>query len=170
MSVCKDESEFDAPWEKVSSAWLRRYPNPYSSHVVSSDVLERYIDEKGRLHTERLLVKQGRVPRWASEFLNVSRSYILERSIIDANKRELLSETFNIDHLKLLKAMEYNRYQPSEEDSSKTSITTLAQFASPLRLGLGRRVQKYCLKRFPEQLIGSRRGVLYVLQKQKSIS
>lgn len=29
-------------WETVSTAWHRRYPNPYSKHVLSEDVLSRY--------------------------------------------------------------------------------------------------------------------------------
>ncbi|CAB55177.1 Intermembrane space protein sorting protein [Schizosaccharomyces pombe] len=165
-AICTDKTELNASWNTVSSAWLTRYPNPYSLHVVSADVLERYVDDEGRLYTERLLVKQGRLPRWASDLLNVNKSYILERSVIDPSKQELKSETFNLDHVKILRVIEYSRFIQSSENCSKTIVDTIAKFVSPLRFGLGRRVQKYSLKRFQEQLSSSRRGLLYVIQQK----
>jgi hypothetical protein len=43
-----------------------KYPNPFCSHVLSSDMVDRYIDEStGQLVTVRLFEKSSRlVPPW----------------------------------------------------------------------------------------------------------
>ncbi|EEB05230.2 intermembrane space protein sorting protein [Schizosaccharomyces japonicus yFS275] len=60
-------TKLEHPWDDVSLGWLNRYPNPNSAHVLSSDIIERYVDDKGRLYTERCLSKRV-------EFLNGHRN------------------------------------------------------------------------------------------------
>jgi hypothetical protein len=68
-------------------AYFRRYPNPFARHVLSVDVLSRHLDSYGRLHTTRLILKRGILPKWAARWLPVKGegmdAWVLETSIID---------------------------------------------------------------------------------------
>ena len=56
--------QYDHPFETVTLAVFMKYPNPFASHVLASDVIERFIDSNGCLHTSRLFLKEGAVPKW----------------------------------------------------------------------------------------------------------
>ena len=73
-------------------AYFVRYPNPFARHVLSVDVVDRWIDaDTGRLHTKRLILKRGIIPKWASKWLPASNmsggrgldAWILEESVVD---------------------------------------------------------------------------------------
>jgi len=47
-----------------------KYPNPHSSHVVTSDVVDRYVDPRtGYLYTTRLFLKRGNIPKWGRKVI-----------------------------------------------------------------------------------------------------
>lgn len=61
------DSVYGHPWALFTKAVWQKYPNPFASHVLSSDVIERRVDpETGILHTTRLFLKKGKVPKWGS--------------------------------------------------------------------------------------------------------
>lgn len=73
-------------------AYYVRYPNPFARHVLSVDVVDRWIDPtSGRLHTKRLILKRGIMPKWASKWLPATNmsggrgmdAWILEESVVD---------------------------------------------------------------------------------------
>lgn len=35
---------YEHPWHQVTSAIFQKYPNPFASHVLTSDVIERRVD------------------------------------------------------------------------------------------------------------------------------
>lgn len=47
----------------VIKAAMRKYPNPMNPCVVGVDVLERSVDGRGRLHSQRLLSTEWGLPR-----------------------------------------------------------------------------------------------------------
>ena len=60
--------------------------------MLSVDVVDRWIDaETGQLHTKRLILKRGIIPKWASKWLPASNmsggrgldAWILEESVVD---------------------------------------------------------------------------------------
>ncbi|WVW81743.1 hypothetical protein I302_103739 [Kwoniella bestiolae CBS 10118] len=73
-------------------AFFLRYPNPFARHVLSVDVLSRRADPlTGQIHTTRLILKRGILPKWATRWLpNAGLSggrgldaWILEESVVD---------------------------------------------------------------------------------------
>ena len=73
-------------------AYYVRYPNPFARHVLSVDVVDRWIDANtGRLHTKRLILKRGIMPKWATKWLPATNmsggrgmdAWILEESVVD---------------------------------------------------------------------------------------
>lgn len=46
----KQTFQYQHPWEQVTLAIFLKYPNPFASHVLASDVIERYVDlQTGRI-------------------------------------------------------------------------------------------------------------------------
>ena len=73
-------------------AYYVRYPNPFARHVLSVDVVDRWIDANtGKLHTKRLILKRGIMPKWATKWLPATNmsggrgmdAWILEESVVD---------------------------------------------------------------------------------------
>jgi hypothetical protein len=113
-------------------AFFLRYPNPFARHVLSVDVLSRSIDPTtGQLHTTRLILKRGIIPKWSHRFLPTTSSsggrgldaWVLEESVVDPpgwgesvdapeNEREyrsqpkLKSQQGNLNHRKFMHIIE----------------------------------------------------------------
>ena len=73
-------------------AFFLRYPNPFARHVLSVDVLSRSVHpETGQIHTTRLILKRGILPKWANSWLPSAGAsggrgldaWVLEESIVD---------------------------------------------------------------------------------------
>lgn len=84
-----------------------RYPNPYSSHVLSCDVVSRTLSPSGTLLTTRLILKSGSVPRWAPQgIISRAESWVIEESEVDPNGRIMRCITKNLDHVKVMRVEE----------------------------------------------------------------
>lgn len=157
---------YDYSFPAVSLAYFLRYPNPYSRHVLTTDVIDRYVDPKtDRLHTIRLHLKKSKVPSGILKLLpkgmggsdSSGQSYILEKTIVDAKEGWMETESRNMEWTGILSVVEKQRYQrlPSEEDrlaldglavdkiSEQTTVKTTVTFRSRLGQGklLGRKKQ-----------------------------
>lgn len=54
---------YDYTFPAVTLAYFLRYPNPYSTHVLSTDVISRHFDPATQqLHTLRLHLKRSKLP------------------------------------------------------------------------------------------------------------
>jgi 4-amino-4-deoxychorismate lyase len=142
---------YDYSFPAVTLAYFLRYPNPYSTHVLSTDVIDRSIDPStGRLSTTRIHHKRSRLPPAILNLLpksvlgNVSAgsssSYVLERSVIDIREGWMSTESRNLDWTGILSVVErqvYRRELGSEgevEDvkAGTTDVTTTVKFRSRL--------------------------------------
>ena len=96
-------AEYTTPhaWSAVALAFFVRYPSPFAAHVLTVDTLDRRIDpETLAVHTTRLLLKRGAVPRWVPRSVVSGRtdSWVLESSVVDVRGCVLETVTRNIDH------------------------------------------------------------------------
>uniref|UniRef100_A0A8C1NP87 PRELI domain containing 1b n=1 Tax=Cyprinus carpio TaxID=7962 RepID=A0A8C1NP87_CYPCA len=97
------ETDIKSTWEQVLTAFWQRYPNPYSTHVLTEDVLFREVTSDNLLLSRRLLTKTNRLPRWAERIFPGKRSvYIIEDSVVDLGNRSLTTLTWNVNHAKLM--------------------------------------------------------------------
>ena len=142
---------YDYSFPAVTLAYFLRYPNPYSTHVLSTDVIDRTIDPvSGRLSTTRIHHKRSRLPPAVLKLLpksvlgNVkagsSSSYVLETSTIDIREGWMETESRNLDWTGILSVVErqiYRRDLGSEGDAEDvkagtTDVTTTVKFRSRL--------------------------------------
>ena len=68
---------FSYCWEDVTKAAFRKYPNRFNPNVTGVDVLKRYVDEQGRLHSMRMIISSFSM--WSAvSFVKVRLSYGLK--------------------------------------------------------------------------------------------
>jgi 4-amino-4-deoxychorismate lyase len=134
---------YDYPLATVSLAYFLRYPNPYASHVLSTDVISREFDPvTQRLCTTRLHLKRSRLPRAVLALLprNIlasmrgegaedagpatkeSRSYILERSTVDMKEGWMKTESRNLEWTGVLSVVERQDYFAAPAEGSMSSL------------------------------------------------
>ncbi|KAG1520606.1 hypothetical protein G6F52_007511 [Rhizopus delemar] len=90
---------YDYQWQNVTLAFWLRYPNPFASHVLSVDVLDRYVDENGILKTTRLVLKKGKTPKWfPKNILKSSEAFVIEESEVDPKNKTMITRTKNLNH------------------------------------------------------------------------
>lgn len=142
---------YDYSFPAVTLAYFLRYPNPYSTHVLSTDVIDRSIDpETGRLSTTRIHLKRSRLPPAVLKLLpqsvlgnvssGTSSSYILERSTIDIKEGWMETESKNLDWTGILSVVERQVYRRDLGDGEEvedvklgtTAVTTSVKFRSRL--------------------------------------
>ncbi|KAI9649458.1 hypothetical protein NHQ30_002034 [Ciborinia camelliae] len=146
---------YDYSFPAVTLAYFLRYPNPHSTHVLSTDVISRTIDpETGRLRTLRIHRKSTRLPSAVLKLLpksvlgNVrsdrSESYILETSEVDVKEGWMKTESRNLDWTGVLSVVERQSFHRTvgKEDKDKgegfsvgpgvTGVRTQVMFRSRL--------------------------------------
>ncbi|KAJ5970884.1 uncharacterized protein N7479_000802 [Penicillium vulpinum] len=163
MKFFENNFTYDYSFPAVSLAYFLRYPNPYSRHVLTTDVIDRYVDPKTqRLHTIRIHLKKSKVPSGILKLLpkgmggsdSSGQSYILERTIVDAREGWMETESRNMEWTGILSVVEkqfYKRLQSDEDRlafdglaidkiSEQTSVKTTVTFRS--RIGQGKLLAK----------------------------
>ncbi len=154
---------YDYPFPAVSLAYFLRYPNPYATHVVSTDVIDRHLDPETRqLTTIRLHLKKSKIPLPVLKILpkgilgsggDSGRSFVLEKSVVDSKEGWMRTETRNLEWTGILSVVERQIYQRSgtkstdeqrvgslvdrtrnEGTSVTTTVTLLSRFGQAKRL------------------------------------
>lgn len=168
---------FSHDWESVTQAIWLKYPNPYSRHVHSQDILSRFVDPStGILHTKRLIVKSGSVPQWLAAIFgkrtsNKTEALVVEDSKVDICARQMETVTRNVNHRKWMVVEE--RVEYTGLGDNQTEISTQATFRCSLKYNLviycGRylsgRLEGLGLSRFSEHLNKSKQALLWILEQ-----
>ncbi|TID26840.1 gb [Venturia nashicola] len=139
---------YDYPFPTVTLAYFLRYPNPFSTHVLSTDVISKSFDaETQRLHITRLHLKRSKLPSAVlrivpRSFLGAtaqgdSQTYILEHSTVDVKEGWMRTESRNLEWTGVLSVVERQEYNapltsardvfdaknPGDSTAVKTTVT-----------------------------------------------
>ncbi|XP_030630805.1 PRELI domain containing 1b [Chanos chanos] len=169
------ETDIGRTWEHVLCAFWQRYPNPYSSHVLTEDVVFRAVTSDNCLISRRLFTKTNRLPRWAECVfpINLSRSvYIIEDSIVDPGNGSFTTLTWNLNHTKLMTVVERCVFLEKQDQPVLTRLTREAWISSAV-FGLSRPIQEFGLARFKSNQVKAMKGLEYSLsnlQKSSTVS
>jgi hypothetical protein len=108
---------FSYPWPVVTLAWFLRYPNPYATHVLSTDTIHQSINPQTQiLKIVRLHLKRGKLPVWSKRFLShISESWIVETTEVDLRNGRMETRMRNLDHKKVLYVEERATWTPHGE-------------------------------------------------------
>ncbi|XP_056295190.1 PRELI domain containing 1a isoform X2 [Pseudoliparis swirei] len=156
-------------WDQVCIAFWQRYPNPYSNHVLTEDIIFREVTPTHCLKSRRLLTKTSRGPRWMERYLPkhmASSAYIIEDSIVDPQKRTMTTLTWNISHTRLMSVEERCEYRVDPDDGGWTEIRREAWISTNV-YGLSRAVQEFGLSRFKKSVTKTMKGFEFVLSRMQ---
>ncbi|KAJ5155398.1 hypothetical protein N7492_008201 [Penicillium capsulatum] len=135
MKFFENKFTYDYSFPAVTLAYFLRYPNPYSRHVLTTDVIDRYVDPATkRLHTIRLHLKKSKVPAGILKLLpkgmggsdNSGQSYILETTIVDPTEGWMETESRNMEWTGILSVVEKQQYQGHSADGSRLALDGLS--------------------------------------------
>ncbi len=138
------------PWSEVAAAIFRRYPNPFSTHVLSEDTVYRSIRRGGRvLYTRRLITKTNRLPSWGHGFFSSNFVPLVEESTVDRVGGVITTYTRNVGLSRFMSAVERVRYTPHPERPGETLAVKEAWIESGL-YGLRSAVKSFGIERFKQ--------------------
>lgn len=162
----KHKFTYEHSWSEVTRAhWLKyQNANPFASHVLTSDVLDRFISD-GRLFTTRISQKTGRLPRWGQQLMKTPHAVIMEESVVDPIQKRMISTTRNISHKGIICVEETQTLVQHPENANWTQVTTEARIMSNVGWGLTSRIESFGLKRFGDGNQKSKRAMKWVLEK-----
>lgn len=119
----------------VTLAYFLRYPNPYATHVLSTDTIARSYDPATqRLTTIRLHLKRSKLPAAVLRLLPKSllgasatgdtQTYILEKSVVDVNEGWMDTESRNLEWTGVLSVVERQLFKrpPLSPDHGRLSF------------------------------------------------
>ncbi|KAM5219770.1 PRELI domain containing protein 3B isoform 1-T1 [Hipposideros larvatus] len=113
------------PWETVTTAAMRKYPNPMNPSVVGVDVLDRHIDPSGKLHSHRLLSTEWGLPSIVKSLIGAARTktYVQEHSVVDPVEKTMELKSTNISFTNMVSVDERLIYKPHPQDRERTVLT-----------------------------------------------
>lgn len=153
---------FNYSWEQVTQGFWNRYPNPFSTHVLSEDTVTREI-RNGKLHSKRLLTKTNHVPKWGERFFKAKSVNIIEESVVDPKEKTLVTYTRNIGFNKIMTVVEQVVYKSLPDQPGKTIAIRSAWIDSSV-YGFGTAIRAFGLERFKKNCAKTVNGFNHVLQ------
>ncbi|XP_059490802.1 PRELI domain-containing protein 1, mitochondrial [Neocloeon triangulifer] len=162
MKFFEAKTVFNYSWDQVAEGFWQRYPNPFSTHVLSEDTVFRQVDTSGRLKSLRLLTKTNLPPKWGEHVVSNRTVKIIEESIVDPKSKTLTTYTRNIGYTKVMSITEKVVYKQSKENPAQTVAERSAWIDSQL-YGLSRPIQAFGLDRFKKNCVKAEKGYQIVL-------
>lgn len=105
------EHTFQHPFERVTSAFWRKYPNDLASHVRAVDITDRRIDDQGRLITNRITACHSALPSWLRAAGLPQTCYVAEASVVDPATRTMVVKSANLSGASVMVVEETCTYQ-----------------------------------------------------------
>ncbi|XP_017056475.1 protein slowmo [Drosophila ficusphila] len=135
MKIWTSEHIFNHPWETVTQAAWRKYPNPMTPSIIGTDVVERRVVD-GVLHTHRLVQSKWYFPKWTHALIGTAKTcFASERSTVDPERKQMVLKTNNLTFCRNISVDEVLYYEPHPADASKTLLkqeATVTVFGVPL--------------------------------------
>ncbi|XP_064640777.1 PRELI domain containing protein 3B-like [Lineus longissimus] len=122
MKIWTSTHVFSHPWETIASAAWRKYPNPMNPSVTGVDVIDRHVDQDGKLQSHRLMTTSFGLPTWVTDMLGDQVAHVSEHSEVDPQTKTLTLRAKNLTFQSYLTIEEKIIYSPHPDDKSKTLL------------------------------------------------
>ncbi|XP_041969559.1 protein preli-like [Aricia agestis] len=155
----ENSTTFNFSWDQVARGYWKRYPNPQSTHVLSEDTCSRHVKD-GCLYTKRLLTKTNRVPKWGERFFSAKSVKIIEESIVDPEKKILITYTRNLGYTKVMSVVERVEYRPS---GAGQTVAKRSAWIDSQVFGFSRAIRAFGVDRFRKNCSQMVNGFNFVL-------
>lgn len=121
---------FAHPFDRVSAAFWRKYPNDAAAHVKAIDVTERRVDSKGRLITNRIMSCESAIPSWLRAAGLPEACFVSESSVVDPAARRMVVKSSNLSGASLLVVEETCTYAQSQANPAHTDYVQSARITA----------------------------------------
>lgn len=129
VKLFSTEHTFQHPFERVTSAFWRKYPNEAAAHVRAIDITDRRIDDQGRLITNRIMSCESALPSWLRAAGLPQQCFVAESSVVDPRSRTMVVKSSNLSGASLMVVEETCTYQ-----QSATAPTTATHYKQEARI------------------------------------
>jgi len=127
MKIWESQHTFSHPWETVTKALWRKYPNPLNPHVIGVDIVDRRVTPEGHLFSERLMTTEWGLANWVKKLIGFEEhAYAHEISTVDPENKTLSINSRNLTFDSKVNVEERISYSPHPEDPEKTLMTQQA--------------------------------------------
>ncbi|XP_066916425.1 PRELI domain-containing protein 1, mitochondrial-like [Clytia hemisphaerica] len=150
-------------WDQVGNAIFQRYPNPWSKHVLTEDVISRKL-EGPILKTVRLISKTNKLPKLANKFVSNSSGYVVEESHVNAKEKTAVTYTRNLTFPHIMVCEEKCTFSISQESKNWTMLKRESWISSSL-YGFSKAAEMFGMERYKKNIKKSLKGLNYVLSK-----
>jgi hypothetical protein len=148
VKIFEVEHTFNHTWANVTSAFWRKYPNDFQSHVQEVDTYNRSIDANGNLIVDRVVCHaQKSIPSFLTSIGVPNIMYGLERTIVNPQKKEMIVKSINIGGSSIQSVEETCIYRQDKEDPTRTQFIQKATLTASVPL-IYHKIEGYSLSRF----------------------
>eukprot|EP00732_Lithocolla_globosa_P006452 Lithocolla_globosa_v1_NODE_7504_length_938_cov_12.539071.p1 type:complete len:182 gc:universal NODE_7504_length_938_cov_12.539071:890-345(-) len=155
---------FYHPFDHVSLASWRKYPNEKCTHVKSVDTISQRV-ENGILVTERLFSCRQPVPLIIERFFGLTEPMLIrEVSYVDPASRTMTLKTRSLSYAKYGMVEETCVYSEDIHDASKTHFTQEARFHAFVGFGFTD-IEDLLVKNFKTNAIKGKQGLEIVIER-----
>lgn len=151
------------PFNLLTFANFRKYPNEFADHVISNDVLSRTILPNGLLVTDRLLQLKQPIPSFLRRIglPFPETTYFFERSVLNPQTQEFEATTHNLSMRSFFQATEICSYFADNETGGtnfhqKASFTACSYFSKV--------IEDFAVSRFKSNADKGRQGLTSVIK------
>merc|ERR1712059_128629 len=130
MKLWSSEYIFRHPWNTVTEACWRKYPNEMNPNVKAIDVVDRKITDDGRLLTTRIFGSHWNLPTLITSLLGMPEMcYAVEHIEVDPKVKRMTLKMINYTFMGLMAVEETVVYEPSISDPNITLMTQGAKIS-----------------------------------------
>jgi hypothetical protein len=89
VKLFSTEHTFHHPFETVTSAFWRKYPNEKAAHVRAIDAFDRAIDARGNLIVSRVVKCESALPAWLKSIGMPQSVFAVETTVVNPRTRQV---------------------------------------------------------------------------------
>ncbi|KAK6937106.1 PRELI/MSF1 domain [Dillenia turbinata] len=124
VKVFTQEHVYKHPWERVTSAFWRKFTDPENqqvlTYILEVDTLNRTLDpESGKLYTTRAITIHAPGPWFICKLLGQDTCQCIETTIVDARSRSMQLTSRNISFQRFVEFEERIFYYPHPENPNE---------------------------------------------------
>ncbi|KAL1917943.1 uncharacterized protein VTP21DRAFT_3777 [Calcarisporiella thermophila] len=169
MRFFKTSHTFAHPWQDVTTAHWFKYPNENLPHVISVDVLDRYVDPvTNSLVTERLITCRQNAPAVIQLVLgkDIVTQYVREVSVIDLEGRRCTMWSRNLSWRQVVTVEERISYEQHPSNDNKTIFNQEAEINANSALSrLKGYLEDICVSTFSDNAAKGREAFENILER-----
>lgn len=163
MKIFSETHSYNYSWSNISLALFEKYPNPLARHVKSTDILDRFVDSNGILHTRRLVFKESEnpLPSWLSSMIKCKGGFCVEDSWVDGKASKMKISTNNLTLKNLFEAKEVQTVTEGPQGSNSALIKTDYITHYKGRTFFAARIEQFIMNRLKEKMQMSRHAIIF---------